>query len=349
MKESFREQLETYSLAITESLTDTTKEGRAAAESRKQELVTEAAEKNNTTTEAEAEVYRIQKLKIEKLRKFKRWLESTRSRGEGFVHPVGDKKLPLVSALKDGTLMLDGRGVVTMGELIADVEWGRTYRFDESVNIHEIRKWHLAQLKDDLRGKLNAQIIATEVADRAGDAWKQEAYMKMSEREGLMMEKRGIIAEKMVATFLEELAYDCPDADFSVEPADAHADVHEKIDFIIHRKQRSHGARIEEGEESAIRVRDIGVQFTTAAGKVVQKEKQLKNAKRRNGHVDDIVLVTIPMQEATALYKKWDADGRGPGGPMRYWSRDTKAQVFRAVMTHVLTATEIDEFCEKYF
>jgi hypothetical protein len=349
MRESFEKNIESYTEVIHQQLADTSKEGKVRAEGLKQEAIVSGALNSDTTPIAENEIYRIQKQKIEKLRKFKRWLESTRS-GEGFVHPESRKDLPRVSQNEDGTLLVEGRGMVTMGELVADVEWGQKYSFDPSVNIHDVRKWHLAELKQDLREKLNAQIIESELADQKADAWKQGAYEKMRERSESAMEKTGIIAEKMVMTFLEELSYDHPDADFEIEPADAHMDVHQKIDFVIHRKQRTHGARIEESAEAdTIRVRDVGIQFTTALGKVEQKEKQLRQARKNAKEVDDIVLVTLPLKEASALYKTWDASGRQPGGPMRLWSRDTKAQVFRAVMTHVLTQDEIDSFCEKYF
>ena len=62
-------------------------------------------------------------------------------------------------------------------------------------------------------------------------------------------EQQGIIAEKMVKNFLKKLSMDT-DADFEIIDADVYQDVEQKVDFIIHRKNKdkNKGAKVQESE-----------------------------------------------------------------------------------------------------
>lgn len=320
----------------------------------KETMLEQAAGMSHTTKEAELEIYNIQKQKLERFRKFKRWLENTR-KDEHFDDSANNSDKPVVSMTKEGVPTItykDGTfKIATMGEVMSDMEWGEEYVFDKSVDIHTIREYHLNQLKKELREKLDEQIIESETSNTYVDTAKQMAYKQIKERNGndSQMEKRGVVAEKMVATFIEQLSVDCEDADFTLLHADAYQDVNNKIDFIIQRNNRFHGAGVEESNDiEHITTRTVGIQFTTAEGLAGHKEDQLKKAKRGMSDVDDIVLVTIPMQEASYIYKKWN-NNKQPGGPVKLWNNDTKANVFRAVMQNVLTGEEIEEFCEKHF
>jgi hypothetical protein len=356
MREQLDKNIKNYTEALNDSFKDMSKEGKQKAEIIKEVAVQEGAFLAHTTKEAELEIYKIQKQKIEKFRKFKQWLEKTRKNSETYDDTENKKDKPVVSLSKEGTVTISYKDgsfkIATMGEVMTDMEWGSEYAFDKSVDIHDIRKYHLMQLKKELRDKLDAQIIESETSNTYVDTAKQTAYKQIKERTGndsAQMEKTGVVAEKMVSTFLEQLSVDCPDADFSITPADAFQDVDEKIDFIIRRKEHRHGARIEESEaDTGISGRTIGIQFTTAEGKNAHKEGQLNKAKKHATEVDDIVLVTIPMSEATYLYKKWQ-EKKDPGGPTKYWNKNTKINVFKAVMQNVLEQDEIEEFCNKYF
>lgn len=353
MRESLNNNIKNYSEGINNSFKDMSKEGKARSEELRQALVQTGALEAHTSKEAEEKIYNIQKQKLEKFRKFKRWLESTRVNKN--YDDIAGKNSPVVSMTREGVPTIaykDGTfKIATMGEIMSDMEWGEEYVFDKSVDIHAIREYHLNQLKKELREKLDDQVIESEISNTYVDTAKQEAYKQIKERNGndSQMEKRGVVAEKMVATFIEQLSVDCEDADFSLLHADAYQDVNNKIDFIIQRKNRFHGAGIEESEtEDRITSRTVGIQFTTAEGKSIQKEGQITKAKKHSDEVDDIVLVTIPMQEASYLYKKW-SEKKQPGGPVRLWNNQTKANVFRAVMQNVLNKEEIDDFCNKHF
>ncbi len=356
MREEFSENIQNYNEAIKTSFKDMSKEGKLRAEEIKNQLVEITSKNTHTTKEAELEIFNIQKQKQEKFRKFRKFLDITRG-CEKYDDSKRDlnKGKPVVSMTKEGVFTITEAGgqykIVTMGEIMTDIEWGNEYTFDQTVNVHDVREYYLNKLKMELHGKLDSQIIESELSNTYVDTAKQDAYRKIKERniEELSLEKRGVIAEKMVSTFLEQISMDFDDADFTITKADVYQDVNQKIDFIIERKDKLHGAKVEESDtETEVSSKTIGIQFTTAEGKIEDKENQIIKAKRNAKEVDDIVLVTIPMEEASYIYKKW-AEKKDPGGPMKLWNNKTKSDVFRAVMKNVLTGEEIDKFCVTHF
>jgi len=349
MRENFEQNLNTYTETIKESLKDLSKEGKIKSEEIRTEVIEQASASTHTTPEAEATIYSIQKSKLEKLNKFKKFLGKTRSEDGGFVHPEQQPSLSKVSADKEGNFFITtASGALqktTLGEIMTDYEWGIEYSFDPSVDIHDIRKYTLEKLKSELRDKLDTQIITSELANTRADTFKQNAYQKIAERSVVESEQQGVIAEKMVKNFLKKLAIDT-NADFEIIEADAYQDVEQKIDFIVHRKTAGHvrGAKVEESETAT----DIGVQFTTAIGKTEHKEHQITQSKKRLTDVDDLVLVTMPAHDASFLYNMWKKQ-KTSGGPEKMWSTEIQESVFRGVMDKVLTKEEIDQFCTKHF
>lgn len=357
MKFHFEKNLKKYTETIKEFGRDFTRDGKQLAAEKRTEITEDIASRAHTTPEAEQQIYDIQKSKLEKLNKFKKFLEKTRTEG-GFTHAVMNqesaKSVPVVS-FYDGQFIAvspDGKRLsVSLPEIMTDNEWGLQYTFDNTVDIHDIRKYYLQQLKGDLREKLDTQIIISETANTRSDMFKQGAYQAIGERMENGSEQGGVIAEKMVKNFLKKLAIET-DADFEIVDADVHQDVEQKIDFIIHRKnnERNRGAKIEESDTAAdITFQDIGIQFTMNTSKSEHKEKQISNAKKHLGdNIDDIVLVTLPIEQASNLYKKWNQNPVS-GGPEKSWDIHTQEQIFRGVMDRVLSPEEINEFCERNF
>ena len=350
MRESFEQNIKSYKDSIEASLEDLSKEGRRT--SNKNEALEYGAYNAGTSIEAEKEIYRIQKSKIEKLKKFKQFLQTTRGGKLGFIHPEAKEKkkdIPLVSFDQErGFTVTDKAGVIksiTIGEIMTDYEWGLEYTLDSSVNVHDIRKYYFSRLKADLSDKLDNQIIISELAYENGDDYKKNAYQEISERNESGMEKQGLIAEKMVKGFLKKLSIDT-DADFEIVDANVYQDVEQKVDFIIHRKSLPH-ARGASVSESDLRS-DIGIQFTTAFEKASQKERQIKRSKKNLEDIDDLVLVVLPAYDASHLYKKWK-ENKTPGGPEKSWGKFTQETIFRGVMDKVLDKQEIDDFCQNNF
>ena len=232
MKMNFENNLKKYTENIKEFGRDMTKEGRLKAEEEKQKITTVVAETAHTNAEAESEIYKIQKSKLEKLSKFKKWLEKTRDISSGnFVHPEIQKNMPVVSVDSEGNFTMKSTNgqskSITIGEIMTDHEWNIDYTFDKSVNIHDIRTYYLNQLKNDLREKLDKQIIISEKNFTQGDSFKQKAYAAIEERLESGNEQQGVIAEKMVKNFLKKLSIDT-NADFEVIDADVYQDVEQK-------------------------------------------------------------------------------------------------------------------------
>lgn len=358
MKFNFKENLKKYTDTIKqEKENGFNREGKIKSVDERNKAIEDISSRAHTTPEAEQQIYDIQKSKLEKLNKFKKFLEKTRTES-GFTHaamnPELAKTVPTIS-FRDGQFVAtspDGKHVsVSLAEIMTDNEWGLQYTFDNSVNIHDIRKYYLEQLKSDLREKLDTQIIISETANTHSDTFKQNAYRAIGERMENGSEQGGVIAEKMVKNFLKKLTIET-DADFEIIDADVHQDVEQKIDFIIHRKnnERNRGAKIEQSDTATdITFQDIGIQFTMNTNKTEHKEKQINNAKKHlDDNIDDIVLVTLPIEQASNLYKKWNQNPSS-GGPEKSWDIHTQEQIFRGVMDRVLSQDEIDEFCERNF
>lgn len=348
MNSSFEKKITTYNAALKESLKDMSKQGREQAKEVKESLNTEFAREQFTDTESESKIYDIQKQKLERLNKFKKFLHKTRGENGSFIHPEIDPELPLVKQTESGSYVVTtplGSKTITKGELLTDHEWGLEYTFDSSVNIHDVRSYYFARLKSDLREKLDRQIITSEVANQHGDTFKQHAYREIGKTIENGNEQQGVIAEKMVRNFLKKISID-HNADFEIVEANAYQDVEQKVDFIIHRKSNDklRGAQVTESDHAT----DIGIQFTINTAKTDFKEKQIAKAKRRAEQFDDIVLVTLPANDASVLHKKWSFQ-KTAGGPEKLWNKQVQEAIFRGVMTKVYSDEEIDRWCEEYF
>ncbi len=229
---------------------------------------------------------------------------------------------------------------LSMGQLMTDPEWGMAYDVNDA-SIHRNTKKHyvIERTKQQLQDLLDAQIFTVESKRGTTHLNLHRAYeLAREDRESTQMQM-GIIAEKMVRTYLEQLAWDYPELGFTVQRADAQQDVERKIDFIIHRRSRSRGVNVEAIEGP----KDAGIQFTTrqdVAG-LEHKQEQITRAKRFSQDVDDLVLVSLPMEKFSGAYTAWRSK-QTPGGPERYWNQQTKDEIFRNVMAGFLTAEEVE-------
>jgi hypothetical protein len=350
MKPSFEKQLNSYNQTVRESGHDLSPEGKATSLQHKTTLLDSIAQQEGTTRETEDTIYALQKSKLEKLRKFKKFLERTRTTDGGFTHPeMQTSNNATVSFANDTyyiTTHTGERSPADLTTIMTDSEWDVSYQFDTSVPIHTVRTYYLEQLKSDLRNKLDRQIIARESTSSETHVFKQEAYKKIGERMDTHNEQAGVIAEKMVKNFLKKLSF-APYAGFEIRDADAYQDVEQKIDFVIHKTSGApyRGARIEESETRT----DIGIQFTTALDKVAHKQGQIDRVKKHGAFaLDDIVLVALPVAKASDLYRTW-AHQPTSGGPESLWDMSTQETLFRGVMRTILSEQEIDNFCATHF
>lgn len=229
---------------------------------------------------------------------------------------------------------------VTLGQLLTDAEWGMAYDLnDVSIGRSVQKRYILEQAKQKLQDLLDQQIITVERHRGTTHLNLHRAYEHVAEDREATQMQMGIIAERMVRTYLQQLAWDYPDLGFSVERADVQQDVENKIDFIIHRRSHARGVNVEAVDGP----KDAGIQFTTRQDVegLNHKQEQLARAMKYTRDVDDLVLVSLPMERFVGAYTAWRSK-QTPGGPERYWNQQTKDEIFENVMKGFLTAEEVE-------
>lgn len=352
MRENFGEKLIAYNEDIKEHNKDFSsgKETKEKAIERRDSLLKQESGKYYGNEEEklknEEYIYRLQKEKLEKLKKFKKFLESTRKEG-GFSFGLRENKNPKVRkvSFKNDKFFV-GNEKVSLSEIMTDKEWGIEYTFDESVNIHDIRKYYLDEIKSTLGESLDKQIISQETANGLIDTGKKSAYLKIEENMNTQSKQEGIVAEKMVKNFLKKLSIDNSSL-FEIIDSDVYQDVEQKIDFIIHTKgdnKKNRGVGVSENEKL------IGIQFTINESATKHKEDQINKVKknRMDRSLDDIILITMPKSKASELYKTW-LENKKSGGPDKLWDKETKETLFKNIMNNILPQSQIDDFCIKNF
>ncbi|MFA6042784.1 MAG: hypothetical protein WCV85_04135 [Patescibacteria group bacterium] len=233
---------------------------------------------------------------------------------------------------------------VTLGDLVADQEWGVDYTLDRKSMPRQVQKrFALEKARKQVQDALDEQILLVSQDSGRVNAYAQEGYKDIAkDREGGHDRRIGVIAEKMVRTFLEKLSYDVPDLEFTIARADLHQDVEEKIDFLVHRKRKWRGVRVAtKGKD------DEGIQFTTDERNETAEKKRaalerVKPWALQREHLDDIVLVQISPDDFRSAYNAWQEAGSPPGGPDSFWDTATKEKIFRHLLQDMFTPEELD-------
>ncbi len=245
-----------------------------------------------------------------------------------FIVKVGERQIPL-----------------TVGDVMADVEWGYRYALDPKTTPREIRKkYALALARYDISDLADFQIMINEQKSEKNDAGLKHIYSSIEDERKSGHLTFGHIAEKMVRAYLTKLSIDNPDVGFTVERTDVEADI-EQVDFLIHIAPKTRGVSVTTGP----RTRDAGIQFTTKTTEELLGEKQenidLNREKYAEDyarmHIEDVVLVSIPIHEFAPAYDKWNAK-KTPGGPDKFWDSEIKQDIFRHVLEGLLRKEEIE-------
>jgi hypothetical protein len=236
---------------------------------------------------------------------------------------------------RDGTLF-----PVTAGELITDGAWGVSYKLDADVPREVKRDFVMTEAKRRI-----SEILDDEIEH------KKKASVRNYEFDNLNTKNddgsfhagvNGLAAEKFVETFFEKNIEDS-NLPFKVEKADFYEDNTDKIDLVVDVLDYFRGIKVK-----GVKRKKIGVQLTT--GRSGSKKSQIESAKKHlkysTVHVDDIVLVKLPIKNCIDLYEKWKALGRLPGGPTKLWNTEQKEIVFRGVLNGLLSSEKINEMWE---
>ncbi|MCI0479096.1 hypothetical protein L0Y59_00955 [Candidatus Uhrbacteria bacterium] len=343
MKPSFERQLRTYD-DITKDQRDLEREGRSDERLRHvlDWTVERAAKATNTNIETQRDIVRLQRVKrdiMERLRARLRRIDADEGEPDG-GRPVKMEAGGLVATDRDGK-----RFPVSTGELLTDGDWGIRYDLDPaSVPKHLRKRYAVAEAKRELQTYLDTQILLQESASGWTHEFKRDTYARiLDEREAeTAMERSGLVAERMVKNLLKKASIDFG-LDFVIHDVDVYQDVEQKVDFIIRRRDADRGVKVEEE-------RRVGIQFTINKTQRAQekKTKQIERAKReltRGDRIQDIVLVTMPMDDIRDMLHAWKRH-RNPGGPDAAWDVETKQRILRGIFSKLIPDEDIERYCE---
>jgi len=354
MKEKFRQALEGFGDIAKEQLRREQlpkKERENISEEDQEELEAalrwqqkQAASKQGTEVETQEEIFDLQKSKQRMMGHLKKKIANLdnpeykpkRNRKERPVHSEDGKYFWTED---DGS-----QQELTLGQIMTSHEWNQRLFLDPETVPKRIRKRYIIEAaKHKIGEKADLQIVESKKgADFLPDPVKNAYEMAIS-KDASEQERPGVLAEKMARVFLKRLTFD-HDLPFEIKWADVYQDVSEKIDFIVQRKHQIRGVGVEADDRDK-----VGVQFTIANGwsRLSHKQKQLRKARKQikgEAPVEDIVLVSVPMQDITAANIKWKEDKRkNSGGPDQYLSEESLEALYRGILKEILTEDEIEK------
>lgn len=272
---------------------------------------------------------------------------------EGTVGEKGKNRSVTWDETTDSAVTFRSGGVpesVSKGQLLTAGLWGEEFYLDETTPralkkeyVYSHARYQIAELYDH-------QIALSEMNKTYNkNTGIDEAYTAIHERFETGVLPDGIIAEKMVESYLTKLMHDY-DMPYTIKNVTVYEDVEYKIDFIIEPKaeEAALGVSVEEPQHRT----DVGIQFTTARSErtIAHKEKQLTRARtqlaREASLVQNLVLVTLPIEHVRETFEAWNTsktNRRAPGGPDELWPEEIKKQVFFALLERVLPAHAVSD------
>lgn len=268
-----------------------------------------AAEKYKNSSEVQRKIYDLQKEKQKIMERLKSDLACLDNPECDFERQEGERQTGFDSETKtfDYYDDLSQDQTATFGEILTDMDLGVNYHLDKkSVPRTMLKKYLIERAKKELFRVLNLQIIegGDKVNPMAALRWKYKTpYSKIQNLKIEHQATRGFIAEVLVENFLKQLSID-NDLPFEIKEADVSQDVEQKIDFIICRKEKQRGVGAEADEAK----KSIGIQFTVLKRKRSHKIKQVDEAKKaliaEGGHIQDIILVSVPLKAINGIYNR---------------------------------------------
>ncbi len=252
---------------------------------------------------------------------------------------------------------------LTVGDIVADQDWGIKYRPDSGMPDLLWRK--IRKLSDYVETKRNVEELSNRelevvegVGHGAGVAFSLDKLMSLDTSAPGEM---GFIAERMVPGFLTRIQYNHPELGFKIERSNVVEDTELKYDFKVHFSSKLRGVAVEGDdmprEDYVDQKRRIGWQFTTVhkGGVLKKKKRQVEEAKKLvtesrfskyvKKQVDDIVIMSLPFRDCGKDFQQWLDGGQPSGGPEQFMSPETKKAIIKKVFEGriELTDEQIDE------
>jgi hypothetical protein len=193
--------------------------------------------------------------------------------------------------------------MLTLGDLYTAGEWNIHYALDSSVDRSIRKRYAVEEARRELQDLTDWQIYFDHLHGDESTLGATKAMYEVVNNSPERQEQPGIVAEKIVLTFLQKV---CIDFNLDVETlkADVQQDVLDKIDFILHRKE--HGRAFAHPEQSdKLDAKDIGIQFTI----ISNPQAWAKNTSK----INDVVLTSISPEGTRAImhaYHEWTSGNR---------------------------------------
>jgi len=109
-----------------------------------------------------------------------------------------------------------------------------------------------------------------------------------------------------------------------------------KIDFIIHSKEKAKGVGINR-LETEFKEKSIGIQFTINKNVISHKTDQILKAKERGVKVDDIIYVDLDGRILQKAIIEWEKVEKPIAGPWKFLPPEIKKGVLENLLGEVLT------------
>lgn len=313
MREAFRHTLEQFQhVARERSVPGISAERIAQLTAARDWEMEKAVRSSRVPNYIQKEVFELQ---LEKARIMRRLKDDLRRIDAG---EAVDKELPgaLEASVVDGVLVARWKGCdvpVTLGTIIADMDWEVYYRFDASVP-RSIQKRYLLELAKGELFRIAQKQIAVHEAANPGIDWNLRQGIP-----GILALERsmqyGHLAERMTYGLMRRLEVDA-DPGFRVLRADAYHDVVQKIDFLLSVPSWLRGVRAEIVEDQARIVEGFQLTINPKASALRKKAEQIRSARPSiEGRLRDVSLVRFSRERIVQAFARWQELGHPPGGP----------------------------------
>lgn len=278
---------------------------------------------------------------VEQLREWRKKFWDNNDEYDSSIENRSGAKTLSVNADGEFQIFLKGGEAVALskGEVMSASEWGFWWKFDDSVSESDQIAIMSKQVRAVIASAYDRQLIEYGSVDTLSDEHKRETYRVIKEKNlDLKTMPAGIMAEKMITSLLIKEMYDNPSLSFTIKSVDVYEDVEHKIDFILELKDTVRGVKVGEPHHS------VGIQFTINPGAIEKKEKQLERVRKVSLHeteVDEIMLITIPLDDVVTKYEAWASAKKGqldPRGPDNLWSPETKKKIIEVLLSRIDTA-----------
>jgi len=307
------------------------------------------AEALGATRESQERIFAMQREKQDLMLELKRLLRVIDGKEAYEFHP-GESDRVVQFDEQRGVYFVGEVGSqeqATLGEVLFDNDFGANYVMDFAdthIPRQTRKRFALEQTKRQLRDLLNKQIITEESHREDVPERVREIYQGLENKRERT--EAGFLAEQVIEYLLKRLELE--DAiQFRFEIADVYQDVAQKIDFIIRIQKRSRGVQVDASDAET-----IGIQFTMNEERTRFKKEQIVKAKQEGLEgVDDLVLVTIPIEHIYTIFYQWDErrrdTGKTAGGPVAFLLAEEKEALVRGLFGGLFGTAEMEEYVHR--